>query len=442
MLMSKFSKKTFLHSWHTAHHANMASFGGYDMPLWYGSAKTEHLAVLTAAGLFDTSHMAVVAVKGPDSFELLQYCFTNDLSACVGSRKRPLSPGRCVYGAFLTEQGKVVDDTIIFELEENNYLAVVNAGMGGRVVQHLTAYKGDREIKITDLTDQIGKIDLQGPMSGRIMKEVLAKPDVVLENMPYFSFKGHYQSNPSSAETVLLTDSTPILLSRTGYTGEFGFEIFLNPLHLVKVWEMLLESGEEFGLIPCGLAARDSLRAGAVLPLSHQDIGAWPFINHPWHFALPFSSDETHFTKKFIGAKSLLNIHQPEYSYPVVGDNVCKVSSPENSLVLDSDENAIGSVLTCVTDMGIGRHQDKIYSIASLGKPTDFTPHGLCCGFVKVNKNLETGQTLFLQDNRRTIRVRVVKDIRPDRTARHPIGEMLTYRCRGKVIKQTGKVNP
>jgi aminomethyltransferase len=423
--MNQLSKNTYLHGWHTVHRASMAPFGGYDMPLWYASAKNEHLAVLTAAGLFDTSHMAAVAIKGPGSFELLQRCFTNDLSACVGSQKNPLSPGRCVYGALLTNQGTVVDDTIIYQLEEYDYLSVVNAGMGARVAQHLTIYKGSREVEIIDLTDSIGKIDLQGPMSGQILKKVLLHPEAVLEEMPYFSFKGHYQSNPSSADPVLLTDSTPILLSRTGYTGEFGFEIFVDPLHLVKVWEMLLESGEEFGVIPCGLAARDSLRTGAMLPLSHQDIGAWPFINHPWHFALPFNSDETHFTKEFIGAKSLLNISQPEYTYPVVGDNVCKVSSPGNSVVLDSEENPIGSVLTCVTDMGIGRHHDKIYSIASPGKPTDFTPHGLCCGFVKVNKVLETGQTLFLQDDRRTIRVRVVKDIRPDRTARRPINEMV-----------------
>lgn len=154
--MSELSKKTFLHSWHTAHHAKMASFGGYDMPLWYASAKNEHLAVLSSAGLFDTSHMAAVAVKGPDSFELLQYSFTNDLSACVGSQKKPLSPGRWVYGAFLTEQGTVIDDAIIFELEENNYLAVVNAGMGDRVALHLTVFKRNREVVIIDLTDSIG----------------------------------------------------------------------------------------------------------------------------------------------------------------------------------------------------------------------------------------------------------------------------------------------
>jgi aminomethyltransferase len=97
---------------------------------------------------------------------------------------------------------------------------------------------------------------------------------------------------------------------------------------------------------------------------------------------------------------------QPEYTYPVAGDNVCKVCSADQSVVLDDDENVIGSVLTCVSDMGIGWYKNKIYSIASPGKPEGFTPHGLCCGYVKVKKMLEIGQTLFLQDNRRTIRVR------------------------------------
>jgi aminomethyltransferase len=100
----------------------------------------------------------------------------------------------------LTEQGTVVDDTIIFELEESNYLAVVNAGMGATVAQHLTVYKGSCRIEITDLTDRIGKIDLQGPMSGKIMKKILLKPDDVLKDMPYFTFKryspGSHRSPP------------------------------------------------------------------------------------------------------------------------------------------------------------------------------------------------------------------------------------------------------
>jgi aminomethyltransferase len=102
-------------------------------------------------------------------------------------------------------------------------------------------------------------------------------------------------------ETVHLADGTTILLSRTGYKGEFGFEIFVSPDHTVKLWEMILNAGRDFELTPCGLAARDSLRGGAVLPLSHQDIGPGPPIDHPWHFALPSNDDLTAFTQTFIG---------------------------------------------------------------------------------------------------------------------------------------------
>ena len=94
-----------------------------------------------------------------------------------------------------------------------------------------------------------------------------------LKKIPYFSFKGHFNATSPLADTVRLTDGTPILLSRTGYTGEFGFEIFVSPDHTVKLWEMILDAGSDCELVPCGLAARDSLRGGAVLPLSHQDIG-------------------------------------------------------------------------------------------------------------------------------------------------------------------------
>ena len=423
--MQKERKITPLHGRHTAHGANMADFGGYEMPLWYSTAKKEHLSVLTNAGIFDTSHMAVVMVAGPEAYELLQLCFTNDLAACIGKSKKPLSPGRCVYGAYLNEKGEVIDDTIIYQLEENSYMAVVNAGMGDGVVRHLTANKGDRKIEITDLTDKVGKIDVQGPMAAKILAKVLADPDSVFKKIPYFSFKGHFNATSPLADTVRLTDGTPILLSRTGYTGEFGFEIFVSPDHTVKLWEMILDTGNDFELVPCGLAARDSLRGGAVLPLSHQDIGPWPFINHPWHFALPFNDDQTAFTKTFIGDQALLNIEASEYTYPFAGSDFRKVSVEDPAVVLDSEGHEIGRVLTCVTDMGIGRHGDRIYSIASPDKPEEFKPKGLCCGFVKVTSKMALGQIMDIKDNRRKLKATIVDDIRPDRTARRPIAEML-----------------
>ena len=215
------------------------------------------------------------------------------------------------------------------------------------------------------------------------------------------------------------------MLSRTGYTGEFGFEIFINPDNIERAWKMALEAGKNFELTVCGLAARDSLRAGAVLPLSHQDIGPWPFINNPWSFAIPFNNDRTGFTKKFIGDQALKGIEEPEHTYPFAGFDMRKVSPDDSTVVTDSDSSEIGVVLTCVTDMAIGRVEGKIYSVASPDKPDGFNPKGLSCGFIRVTKKLSGGDTVELKDGRRTIKVAIVDDIRPDRTARRAIKNML-----------------
>ncbi|QTA90697.1 aminomethyltransferase family protein [Desulfonema magnum] len=420
-------RKTLLYDWHVEQGANMANFGGYEMPLWYPSGvRNEHLAVLTNAGMFDTSHMAMVRITGPDAYDLLQLCFTKDLNACLGINKKiALKNNRCVYGAFLNEQGEVIDDAIVYQVEKGHYLSVVNAGMGGEIARHLAAHKRGRNVEITDLTDKVGKLDIQGPLSAKILMKVLADPGKVFEKMPYFSFKGHFDPSCPSANAVCLTDGTPILLSRTGYTGEFGFEIFIAPEHFVRLWKMIFNAGKEYGLISCGLAARDSLRGGAVLPLSHQDIGHWPFINNPWPFALPYNEDQTDFTKSFIGDEALRNIVDFEFTYAFAGHDLRKVSAEDPAIVLNAEAKEIGTVLTCVTDMGIGRHKDRIYSVASPDKPKDFKPKGLCCGFVKVTSMLSFGEVVELRDKRRKVKVAIVEDIRPDRTARVPIKNMI-----------------
>ncbi|MDM8551282.1 aminomethyltransferase family protein [Desulfobacterales bacterium HSG2] len=424
--MEKETKRTLLYDWHTEQGANMANFGGYEMPLWYPSgAKTEHLAVLTNAGMFDTSHMAMVTVTGPDAYDLLQHCFTKDLNACVGIKKKPLEPGKCVYGAYLTEKGEVIDDAIVYQAADENYLTIVNAGMGGEIAAHMGMHKGGRTTEITDLTDKVGKMDVQGPLAGKIMTKILAEPEKVFEKMPYFSFKGHFDSASPLADAVRLADGTPVLLSRTGYTGEFGFEIFVEPARFVKLWKMVSDTGKDFGLACCGLAARDSLRGGAVLPLSHQDVGHWPFINNPWPFTLPYNDDQTDFTKAFVGDEALRNVADPEFTYPFAGNDLRKVSADDPAIVLDADGKEIGSVLTCVTDMGIGRYKDRIYSISSPDKPEGFKPKGLCCGFIKVRTRLNFGDVVEIKDKRRKLKVRIAEDIRPDRTARRPVREMI-----------------
>ncbi|MCF8067948.1 MAG: aminomethyltransferase family protein [Desulfobacterales bacterium] len=419
------SKKTPLFKWHAGHGGNIVSFGDYQMPLWYeAGVKKEHLSAITSAGLFDTSHMAAVIVKGTGSFELLQRCFTRDLNACIGKEKSPIVSGRCVYGAFLNENGGVIDDAIIYQITPDEYIAVVNAGMGNVVAGHLDAHKEDASITITDLTDKLGKIDIQGPMSPKILSKILNNPETVFDNIAYFSFKGHFDSTSLQSQQVKLLDGTPVLLSRSGYTGEIGFEIFVLPESTLKVWEMLMDAGEAFGITPCGLASRDSLRSGAVLPLSHQDIGEWPYLNHPWEFALPQRDQENSFSKNFLGMDALLKIESPVFTLPFVGNDPRKVST-EHAVVMDDKGNKIGTILTCTTDMAIGKHNGRIYSIASPDKPEGFTPRGLSCGFLKTTIALNSGQSVVLKEGKRTIPVTIVSDIRPDRTARKKLNDFI-----------------
>ncbi len=415
--MTSDKKKTPLFDWHAAHGANIVEFGDYLMPVWYGSARDEHLAGVTHAGLFDCSHMAVVRLLGPGAYDLLQWCFTRNLDACVGKDNAPLTPGKCVYGVFLNERGESVDDSLVYKIKNDEFLAVVNAGMGGVVAAHLEARKKGLDVRVVDLTDTLGKIDIQGPASVKTMRKVLQAPDAVFDKVTYFSAKGHFDPTSEFAGGARLLDGTPLLLSRSGYTGEVGFELFVEREHTVKLWETLLEAGGEFGLVPCGLAARDSLRTGAVLPLSHQDIGPWTYVRHPWPFALPLAADGTGFTKPFLGREALEQAVDAPYTLTFVGNDVRKIDT-HGAVVVDEGGAEIGTVLTCVTDVAIGRHGGTIYSLASPNKPEGLQVKGLSCGFIKVTRNLPPGTVVQLKDARRTIPVVIETDVRPDRTAR------------------------
>jgi aminomethyltransferase len=389
------------------------------MPVWYASARDEHMAVVTNAGLFDTSHMAGVRVFGPDACALLQWCFSRDLDSCVGKDNAPLTAGRCVYGVFLDEQGNAIDDSIVYKIKDEEYFVVVNAGMGGIIAAHLQANAKRRRVECLDLTDNWGKIDIQGPAAITTMAKLLRSPEKVFDKLPYFSAKGHFDPRHELAAQVRLLEGTPMLLSRSGYTGEVGFELFVERDQNVRVWETILEAGKEFGVIACGLAARDSLRTGAVLPLSHQDIGHWPYVHHPWPFALPMSPAGGGFTKQFLGSDALLKATDADYTLTFVGNDLRKVDTHGARVFLEGKE--IGTVLTCVTDVAIARHCGKIYSVASPDKPEGIAFKGLSCGFIKVESNLPSGTIVELRDARRSIQVAIETDVRPDRTARKPL---------------------
>ncbi|PIE63342.1 MAG: glycine cleavage system protein T [Desulfobacter postgatei] len=407
--MTNYLKKTPLNAWHRNVGANMADFGGFDMPLWYDTGvKNEHLAVLKSAGMFDTSHMDCIRIQGKDAPALLDFCFTRQI--------HDLTFGRCIYGAFLDAQGHCFDDAIIYRFSDISFMVCVNAGMGALVTGHLTSHSDGKTLEIKNLSEKVAKLDVQGKNALKIVSDLIRDAEKVFEKMPYFSFKGDL--DPDASNGVRLVDGTPVIISRTGYTGEFGFEIFIGPDKVEKLWCDLLDAGSPYGLIPCGLGARDSLRAGACLPLSHQDIGHFPFINHPWEFALPFQTGTRQFTKAFLGDTHLIHLEKPSFTYAFVGDSLRKVTAGDAGRVLTEQGEDIGQVLTCATDMGIFWHENKIVSINTPDLPPDVKIKGLACGFVMVNQPLEMGTRLWLVEGKRKIGVRLVSDIRPDRTAR------------------------
>lgn len=424
--MTAASKHTSLYENHVANGAKMGNFGGYDMPLWYPSGpKKEHLAVVQQAGIFDTSHMAMIVLTGPDAFALLQRCFSKDLSACIGPKKAPLQTGKCVYGVFLNEEGHVIDDALVYQIGDQHFTLVVNAGMGATLTKHLEQHGKATDIRLTDMTDKLGKIDVQGPMAAKILHEILEHPETVLEQLPYFNFKGYFNTEAAAVTEVKLKNGTPILLSRTGYTGEFGFEIFVEHSQTEYLWELLKTVGEPYGVLACGLAARDSLRAGAVLPLSHQDIGDWPFLHHPWPFALAYDEPNTGFVKPFIGSQALLQSDYQEYTYPFAGFDPRKVIPGPETSVVDASDQPIGIVLSCATDMAIDRHEGAIISIASPDCPPDLKIRGLSCGFIKTQQKLKAGDIVYLTGNKRKFEIEIRDDIRPARTARTALKKML-----------------
>jgi aminomethyltransferase len=275
------------------------------------------------------------------------------------------------------------------------------------------------------MTDKLGKIDIQGPAAVKTMRKVIQDPKAVYKKLFYFSFKGHFDKSSELADQVQLLDGTPMLFSRSGYTGEVGFELFVEREHTLKVWQAILEAGEELGVVPCGLASRDSLRTGAVLPLSHQDIGAWTYVNHPWPFALPYDAEGRAFTKQFVGRDVLeREAATADRTYTFVGNDLRKVDA-HDAVVFDAGGQEIGTVLTCATDMAIGRHEGKIYSVATEDKPEGLKIKGLSCGFIKVSKRLEPGAMVELRAGKRKIKVAIETDVRPDRTARKPLKRFL-----------------
>ena len=229
--------------------AKTIDFGGWDLPVQFSSIKEEHEAVRTKAGLFDVSHMGEVEVRGEDSLAFLQTIATNDVSL--------LKDGGAQYSEMCYEYGGTVDDLLIYKKADHDYLLVINASNIDKDVNWLTANTfGDVSIK--NVSDDLALLALQGPLAEKVLQTLT---DIDLTEIKFFKFKD--EVNVAGVKA---------LVSRTGYTGENGFELYCAANDAVTLWEKILEAGKEDGVLPCGLGARDTLRFEATLPLYGQEL--------------------------------------------------------------------------------------------------------------------------------------------------------------------------
>lgn len=246
-------KKTPLYPEYAELGAKTIDFGGWDLPVQFSSIKEEHEATRTKATLFDVSHMGTVFVKGPKSLEFLQKVVTNDVSK--------LTPKRTQYTVMCYENGGTIDDFLIYMIDENEYLLVVNAANIEKDVAWLEKHNDfGADVKIEDLSADYAILALQGPKAEAVLSKVT---DLDLKALKPFRFE---------TDVTIKTLNAKAIVSRTGYTGEDGFEIYIDANEARALWKLLLAEGQDEGLKPAGLGARDTLRFEAGLPLYGQEL--------------------------------------------------------------------------------------------------------------------------------------------------------------------------
>ena len=243
---------TALYEEHKKLGASFTDFGGWQMPLKYSSELAEHHAVRNAAGLFDLSHMGEVWVTGPDAAAFLDYALAGKLSA--------IAVGKAKYSLICNADGGIIDDLITYRRADDNFLVVPNAGNAKVVAAALKERSAGFDVLVDDASAETSLIAVQGPNAEAILlKLVPAEQRSLVTELKYYA----------AVEVSITFDggTQDLLLARTGYTGEDGFEIYIPNVDAPGLWEALLEAGEGHGLIPAGLAARDSLRLEAGMPL-------------------------------------------------------------------------------------------------------------------------------------------------------------------------------
>ena len=310
-------KKTCLNQRHRQQDATMVEFGGFDMPIEYKGAGIveEHNAVRRKVGVFDVSHMGEILVRGAEATQYVNHIFTNDVNA--------IEDGAILYGMMLNQRGGVIDDLLVYRCNPNEYFLVINASNIDKDYAWMKEIATDFNVKLENLSEQYGELAIQGPEAERTMDSVLGIP---CSDLKFYTFK------------VVEVEGEQIIVSRTGYTGEDGFEIYASHSLIVAYWDKLMEAGVQ----PCGLGCRDTLRFEAGLPLYGDELT---------EDITPVEASLSMFCKldksDFIGKEAVVAQKEGGAPRKTVGLEINAPAIARHGYeVLDENDNVIGTITT------------------------------------------------------------------------------------------------
>ncbi len=318
-------KRTCLYERHLRLGAQMVSFGGFEMPLQYVDIATEHNAVRKACGVFDVSHMGEIFVSGPDAEAYVQHIFTNDISDA------PV--GKIFYGMMLYDNGGTVDDLLVYKMGEHDFLLVVNAANIDKDYSWMVEHVDNYQVEVRNGSDSYGQLAIQGPKAEWVMENVLQIP---CSELVFYTFK------------TVLVGAEKIIVSRTGYTGEDGFEIYGSHLFIQQTWDKLMENK---AAEPCGLGCRDTLRFEVGLPLYGDELS---------ENISPIMAGLGMFVKmnknSFIGKEAIETQKAQGLRQKIVGIELADKAIPRHGYeVLAEDGTVIGCVTTGYNSISTGK---------------------------------------------------------------------------------------
>ena len=309
-------KNTCLHDEHIALGAKMVPFAGFDMPIQYTNITDEHLAVRKKVGMFDVSHMGEVFVSGTDAERYVNHIFTNDVRGMVD--------GQILYGMMCYENGGVVDDLLVYRRGENDYLLVINAANIDKDYEWMVKNAEGYDVVIDNQSERWGQIAVQGPLAEEVLSSLVPR----LSSL---------SSRLSSPAFYTFFEADGMIISRTGYTGEDGFEIYASCAETVELWRALLAAG----VTPCGLGCRDTLRFEAGLPLYGDELSA---------DISPVMAGLSMFCKldkeEFIGKDALVSQKTNGVARKLVGIEIDDKAIPRAGYEVLSEEGVVGVVTT------------------------------------------------------------------------------------------------